>query len=224
MAISQNHYQLPEVPLVQPKIGIIRSFFQNYHQLPGVPLVQSKIGIIWSFPQNYYQFPALLKIWPKSEDSYHFTPKVNTSEKISRGRSLSVLLSACLCRPSSAVLLAISLEGLVLLDTTHEAGWPCWVGAARMQPQHRESSFLHLRFSCKESECMKKIVYSRSDTKWNNRIIIIMAHATMLSMLFVVALHLAHEVVGEIQDCWDPEKLARMNFKQTPGNFKLIFI
>ena len=51
-----------------------------------------------------------------------------------------------------------------------------------------------------------------------------MAHATMLSMLFVMALHLAHEVVGEIQDCWDPEKLARMNFKQTPGNFKLIFI
>ena len=48
---SENYYQLPEAPLVQPKIGIIWSFSQNYHQLPKVPLVQPKIGIIWSFFQ-----------------------------------------------------------------------------------------------------------------------------------------------------------------------------
>ena len=48
-----NYHQLPEVPQVQPEIGIIWSFSQNYYQLPKVPLVQPKIGIIWSFSQNY---------------------------------------------------------------------------------------------------------------------------------------------------------------------------
>ena len=44
--------------LVQPKIGIIWSFYQNHHQLPEVPLVQPKIGITWSFSQNYHQLLA----------------------------------------------------------------------------------------------------------------------------------------------------------------------
>ena len=57
-SFSQSYHQLPEVPLVQPKIGIIWSFSQNYHQLPEVPLVQPKIGITWSCSQNYYQLLA----------------------------------------------------------------------------------------------------------------------------------------------------------------------
>ena len=58
MNFPPNYHQLPEVPLVQPKIGIIWSFSQNYHQLPKVPLVQPKIGITWSCSQNYYQLLA----------------------------------------------------------------------------------------------------------------------------------------------------------------------
>ena len=41
-----------------------------------------------------------------------------------------------------------------------------------------------------------------------------MDHFTLL--VFVVFTW-ARGVVGGMQDCWDPEKLARMNFKQTPG-------
>ena len=59
----QNYHQLPWVPLVQPKIGIIWSFSQNYHQLLGVPLVQPKISITWSFVQNYYQLLAKFNLF-----------------------------------------------------------------------------------------------------------------------------------------------------------------
>ena len=35
-----------------------RSLYQNYYQLPEVPLVQPKIGITWSCSQNHYQLLA----------------------------------------------------------------------------------------------------------------------------------------------------------------------
>ena len=37
------------------------------------------------------------------------------------------------------------------------------------------------------------------------------------TVLLFVACAWTQAVVGVMQDCWDPEKLARMNFKQTPG-------
>ena len=43
---SQNHHQLLQVPLFQPKLGTIWSLSQNYHQVPEVLQYKSKIGII----------------------------------------------------------------------------------------------------------------------------------------------------------------------------------
>ena len=76
-----NYHQLPEVPQVQPEIGIIWSFFQNYYHLPKVPLVQPKIGIKWSFSQNYYQLPEVPLVQPKIgiiwsfSQNYHQLPR-----------------------------------------------------------------------------------------------------------------------------------------------------
>ena len=80
-SFSQISLQLPKVPLVHTKIGIIWSFTQNYHQLPEIPLVQPKIDIIWSISQKYYQLPEVLLVQPKIDiifsfsQNYHHLPK-----------------------------------------------------------------------------------------------------------------------------------------------------
>ena len=41
----------------------------------------------------------------------------------------------------------------------------------------------------------------------------------MIHLKLVAFLAWSQVVMGSMQDCWNPEKLARMNFKQTPGTY-----